>query len=88
MAVVTVWGWRVLDPSHRFRVSLGVPPSVEGTAGKRSVLLLYLGAGAIIFASSLAISAEDDNALPWIGVALLAYFLLMEYYAIRRALRR
>lgn len=88
MVVVTARGWRALDPSHRFHVSLGVPPSVEGTAGKRSVLLLYLGAGAVIFASAWVMTSEDDSALPWAGVGLLAYFLLMEFYAIRRALRR
>lgn len=87
MVIVTVWGWRVLGPSHRFHMSLGVPPSVEGTASKRSFLLLYLGAGAVIFASALVMASGDDSALPWVGVGLLAYFLLMEYYAIRRALR-
>lgn len=88
MVVVTVWGWRVLDPEHRFKVSLGVPPSVEGTAGKRSVLLIYLGAGAVIFASAQVMTSEEGSALPWMGVGLQAFFLLVEYASIRRALRR
>lgn len=85
---ITAWGWATLDRNQRLRVSLGVPPSVEGTVAKRTWLLMHLAAGVVLFASSLALISEDDKSLPRIGAGLLAFFLLQESWGIRRASRR
>lgn len=88
ISITTAWGWATLDRNQRLRVSLGVPPSVEGTVAKRTWLLMHLAAGVVLFASSLALTSEDDESLPRIGAALLAFFLLQESWGIRRASRR
>lgn len=87
IVATTVWGWLRLNPAQRFKVSLGVPPSVEGTTGKGTWLLLHLGASAMIFASAWVMTSEEESRLPWAGAALLLFFLLIEYRAIRRAAR-
>jgi hypothetical protein len=79
---VTVWGWLSL-PGSRFPVSLGVPPSVEGTVGKGVGLTLWLSISAILFAGSLS-AARQSPGIAWIGAGLLAFFLFMEIHTIRR----
>ncbi len=88
IVAVTVWGWVSLDKRHRFRVSIGVPPSIDTTAGKRIGFLSYLVTGAVICWSSLALSQEEGVGLPLMGAACLTFFLTVEFLTIRRALHR
>lgn len=83
---VTIWGWVAIEQTHRFKASLGVPPSVEATTGKRTTLLIYLGASTLIFFSSITITSAELGMLPWAGAALLAFFVLIEFWTIKRAL--
>jgi hypothetical protein len=80
---VTVWGWVCLPVSSRFPVSLGVPPSVEGTVGKRVGLTLWLLIAAFLFRGSLFLAPVSPG-MAWIGASLSTFFLLMEVHMIRR----
>ena len=83
---VTVWGWVGLPDSSRFPVSLGVPPSVEGTVGKGVGLALWLLIATFFFWGSLFLASQSPG-MAWVGASLLTFFLLMEVHTIRR-LRR
>ena len=86
LVVLTVWGWRVVPPEGRFPVSFGVPPSVDGTIGKRFGLILFLLMGLWFSALSLFAAVEGAQ-IGWVGIGLLAFFLAMEYRLIRRLAR-
>jgi hypothetical protein len=83
LLVVTVWGWQIVPAQGRFPISFGVPPSVDGTIGKRAGLILFLLIGLWFTLLSL-FAAFEDAQIGWIGVGLLAFFLAMEHRLIRR----
>lgn len=83
---VIAWGWVAIESTHRFKASLGVPPSIEGTIGKRTNLLVRLAGGLVIFLSSITITSEGLWLLPWAGAFLLAFFLFDASWNIKRAL--
>ena len=82
----TAWGWTVLPAEARFPISFGVPPSVEGTIGKRGGLILFLLIQLWLFVLSL-FAATEGQALGWIGVGLMAFFLTIEIRLLRRLAR-
>jgi hypothetical protein len=86
VVTVTIWGWLIVPRDRRFPVSLGVPPSVEGSVGKRTGLVLWLSIASFFFAGSV-IAASQRAEIGWIGAGLLAFFLLMEIHSIRRLSR-
>ncbi|MGI8774199.1 MAG: hypothetical protein ACR2KQ_04165 [Actinomycetota bacterium] len=80
---VTAWGWRVLPPETRFSFSIGAPPSVDGSLGKLTGLLVQMGSG-LFFAAGGWVVADDSPTMAGIAGALLLFFLLMEFRTIRR----
>ena len=79
----TVWGWTVVPAEARFPISLGVPPSVDGTIGKSGAFILFLLIQLWFFTLS-AFAAAQEQALGWIGVGLMALFLAIEVRLVRR----
>ena len=83
---ITVWGWRVIPADGRFPISFGVPPSVDGSIGKRSGLVLFLLIDLwLLFLSALAASVPSQ--MGWIGLGLAVFFLAIEYRLIHRLTR-
>ena len=83
IAVVTIWGWTSIPDEGRFPWSFGVPPSTEGTMGKRAGLVLFLLIGAWFAALSL-FAASKEKQVGWVGVGLLGFFLAIEYRLVHR----
>ncbi|MGH2753387.1 MAG: hypothetical protein ACRDLB_03055 [Actinomycetota bacterium] len=86
IVAVTIYGWATVPEDRRFPVSLGVPPSVEGTVRKRVGLIIYLAIGAFIFAVTLTDSSSGP-AIELLASFLLAFFLAIELHTIRRLSR-
>ena len=84
--VQTAWGWRKISPERRFPASVGVPPSIEGTVGKRTGMFIWLFIG-LLFSALTLFAASREDAMGWIGVGLLAFFLAMERHTIKRLSR-
>jgi hypothetical protein len=87
MIAVAVWAWVVVSPEQRFPVRIGAPPSLDGTLGKRTALLMWLAQGAVVLAGSLLAAADDEANLEMLAVAgagLLIFLLLMEIVSVRR----
>lgn len=90
MVGVAVWAWLVAPAEGRFRARWGSPPSLDGTLGKRTGLLLWVGLGAVVLAGSLRAAADDEanlGGLPVAGAGLLVFLLLMEIVSVRRMMR-
>jgi len=87
IVAATVFGTVVVPRERRFPVSLGVPPSIEGSVSKKLGLFLFLPAPAVIVAGALSGPYSQSSGIRWAAAPLLAFFLLMELHTIRR-LRR
>ena len=79
----TVWGWTVVPADARFPISLGVPPSVEGTISKSGGFIMFLLIQLWFFTLS-AFAAAQGQALGWITVGLMTFFLAIEVRLVRR----
>ena len=87
MVAVAAWGWVVIPREQRFSFRVGSPPSLDGTLGKRTALLMWLAQGAVVLGGSLMAAADDEANLGLLAVAgagLLAFLLLMEIVSVRR----
>ncbi|MDP9067528.1 MAG: hypothetical protein M3N53_04135 [Actinomycetota bacterium] len=90
MVAVAVWAWVVIPGEQRFSFRVGNPPSLDGTLGKRTALLMWLAQGAVVLAGSLMAAADDEANLGLLavaGVGLLLFLLLMEIVSVRRLQR-
>jgi hypothetical protein len=87
MVAVAVWAWVVIPGEQRFSFRVGNPPSLDGTLGKRTALLMWLAQGAVVLGGSLMAAADDEADLGLLAVAgagLLLFLLLMEIVSVRR----
>ncbi len=82
MVGLSIWGWRVIDPSYRFAARSG-PTGIDFTLGKTTGLVLWPMIGLFVLAGS----AVGDEGIALIGVTLLAFLLLMQHSSIRRTAR-
>lgn len=85
MAIVAVWGWAA-PSTGRFSVRVGAPPGLDGTVGKATGLLMWIGLGAVVLTGSL-LAESDGQWFAVAGIPLLAFLLLMEFLSVRRATR-
>ncbi len=83
----TAFGAIVVPREKRFPVSIGVPPSVDGSVGKTFGLLLFLLAPTVIVAGALSGPYSQSSGIRWVAAPLLVFFLVMELHAIRRVRR-
>jgi hypothetical protein len=86
MIVVAAWAWVAAPSTARFSVRWGSPPALDGTVGKATALVMWLGLGAIALVGSL-LAQEDGAGIAVAGAGLLAFLLVMEIASVRRAMR-
>ena len=90
MVALALWTWVAAPGDRRFSVRSGNPPSLDGTLGKRTGLVVWVVLGAVVTTGSLMAGADpegDPGALPVAGAALLVFLLLMEIVSVRRMMR-
>ena len=90
MVAVAVWAWVIAPGERRFPVRVGAPPTLDGTVGKRTGLLVWVALGALVTTGSLMAEADTDADIRWLavaGAALLVFLLLMEIVSVRRLMR-
>ncbi len=90
MVAVALWAWVAAPGDRRFSVRLGNPPSLDGTLGTRTGLLVWVVLGAVVMTGSLMAEMDPEGdlaALPVAGAALLVFLLLMEIVSVRRLMR-
>jgi hypothetical protein len=85
--VVAVLALRTVEHGRRFNFAVGVPPSITGKMSLGSFVALHLLWGAVLgwltwFATSF------DMRMAWLGLALMAFFLAINYRSVRSASTR
>ena len=86
MVVVALWGWVAAPSTARLPVRWGNPPSLDGTVGKGTGLVLWIALGALPLVGSL-LADEGTEVMVGLGAGLLAFLLLMEIVTVRRLVR-
>lgn len=90
MVAVAAWAWVVIPGGRRFSFRVGNPPSLDGTLGKATALLMWLAQGALVLGGSLMAATDDEADLGLLAVAgagLLLFLLLMQVVSVRRLQR-
>jgi hypothetical protein len=90
MVAVALWAWAAAPGERRFPVRSGAPPSLDGTVGKRTGLLVWVVLGAVVMTGSLMAEADTEADIGWLAVAgalLLVFLLLVEIVSVRRLTR-
>lgn len=81
--VINVYGWRVIPNETRipFRwLVFGTRETTSKTAG----LVQWLLPEGLILGGLAGTAGSDDSVMRWLGVGLLAYLLVLHFFAIRR----
>lgn len=81
---VAVLALRTVEHDRRFNFAVGVPPSITGKMSRNSFVSLHLLWGAIFGWLSWH-AASFDTRMAWIGIALMIFFLAINYRSIRSA---
>lgn len=90
MVAVALWAWVGAPADRRFPVGVGAPPSLDGTLGKRTGLVVWVALGAVVMTGSLMAEADTEADIGWLAIAgagSLAFLLLMEIVSVRRLMR-
>lgn len=80
---VSIWGAFAIPRDRRFAFGLGVPPSVQGSVGKFTGLIAYVLIGTILYFGTTKAVLETEW-MSWVSAVLLTFFLVMEFFTIRR----
>lgn len=86
--MATIWGAIVVPADARFNIFFGVPEPHQMTMSKSYTLTVFVLIGFWTYCLSL-IAGTQKESTAWIGVGLMAFFLVVEVLAIgRRAPRK
>lgn len=83
IVVTSARGFASIPAEGQFPLSLGAPPSLEGSVGRNLGLTIFVMIGCWFTALTL-FAASQEMAIGWIGDLLLAFFLFMEHRLVKR----
>jgi hypothetical protein len=85
--ITTVWGAVVVPPDARFNVFFGVPKPLQMTMSKSYTLTVFVLIGLWMYGLSMIASSQNEGT-GWLGAAIMAFFLLVEFFSMNRRVPR